>query len=292
MRARPTYTYHGLLDYLSRGRNTNDRPSDKDSLRIQRIGGEPVVRIHSTTIATFHENGTITLNCGGLEDSTTLARFHENGTIALNCGGWEDSVTMRQHVGDVTGASIFSIASHLKRRFVNSTRLYVAGMPNGVPYANDCVISRGSVIRHPEMEKQGVTDIRELSENVRVVRKERKEVVEYYAARRALAKKLRPILHFIDERVLAETPKPRTSLDWLEDILFNEIEAEDVMGVACALIDRGKPTGGYWGKSQYDATKNGDYLQRGIGSLVGPGSWAYFESAGLIDVESVRCMEA
>ena len=270
MRARPKYTYHGLLTYLAGGRNKNDRPSDKASLRIVRQGGEPCVRMHSTTIA----------------------RFHEDGAITINAGGWEDSNTTRANIGEVTGASIFSIASHLKRRFVESTRLYVAGMPNGVPYARDCVISRGSVIRHPEMEKQGVTDIRELSENVRVVRKERKEVVEYYAARRALAKKLRPILHFIDERVLAETSTPRTSLDWLEDILFNEIEAEDVMGVACALIDLGKPTGGYWGKSEYDATKNGDYLQRGISSLVGPGSWAYFENAGLIDVESVRCMEA
>lgn len=270
MRERPKYNYHGLLDYLSRGRNKNDRPSDKSSLRIVRQGGEPCVRMHSTTIA----------------------RFHEDGTITINAGGWEDSVTTRDNIGEVTGASIFSLASHLKRRFVETTRLYVAGMPNGVPYARDCVISRGSVIRHPEMEKQGVTDIFELSENVRVVRKDRKEVVEYYAARRALAKKLRPILNFIDERVLAETPTPRASLDWLEDVLFNEIEAEDMMGVACALVDLGKPTGGYWSKSEYDATKNGDYLQRGIGSLVGPGSWAYFESAGLIDVESVRCMEA
>lgn len=270
MRERPKYNYHDLLSYLSRGRNKNDRPTDKSSLRIVRQGGEPCVKLHSTTIA----------------------RFHEDGTLTLNCGGWEDSSTTRQHVGYVTGASIFTIAAHLKRRFVETTRLYVAGMPNGVPYARDCVISRGSVIRHPEMEKQGITDIRELSENVRVVRKERKEVVEYYAARRALAKKLRPILHFVDERVLAETPTPRTSLDWLEDILFNEIEAEDMMGVACALIDLGKPVGGYWGKSEYDAARNGDYVQKGIGSLVGPGSWAYFESAGLIDVESVRCMEA
>lgn len=270
MRERPKYNYHGLLDYLSRGRNKNDRPSDKSALRIVRQGGEPCVKMYSTTIA----------------------RFHEDGTITINAGGWEDSTTTRANIGEVTGASIFSLASHLKRRFVESTRLYVAGMPNGVPYARDCVISWGSVIRHPEMEKQGVTDIRELSENVRVVRKDRKEVVEYYAARRALVKKLRPILNFIDERVLAETPTPRTSLDWLEDILFNEIEAEDVMGVACALVDLGLPTGGYWSKSEYDATKNGDYLQRGIGSLVGPGSWAYFKNAGLIDVESVRCMEA
>lgn len=224
--------------------------------------------------------------------SVNIARFHENGTITINAGGWEDSITTRANIGEVTGASIFTIASHLKRRFVETTRLYVAGMPNGVPYARDCVISWGSVIRHPEMEKQGVTDIRELSENVRVVRKERKEVIDYYAARRALVKKLRPILHFIDARVLAETPTPRTSLDWLEGILFNEIEAEDMMGVACALINRGKPVGWYWGKSEYDAARNGDYVQKGIGSLVGPGSWAYFESAGLIDVESVRCMEA
>ena len=270
MRERPKYNYHGLLDYLSRGRNKNDRPSDKASLRIVRQGGEPCVKMHSTTIA----------------------RFHEDGTITINAGGWEDSKTTRANIGEVTGASIFSIAAHKRRATVNTTRIYVAGMPNGVPYADWCVISRGSAIHHPEMAKQGVTDIRELSEYVRVVRKERKEVVEYYAARRALAKKLRPILYFIDERVLAETPTPRTSLYWLEDILFNEIEAEDVMGVACALIDLGKPAGGYWAKSKYDATKNRDYLQRGIGSLAGPGSRAYFEHAGLIDVESVRCMEA
>ena len=270
MRERPKYNYHDLLSYLSRGRNKNDRPTDKSALRVVRQGGEPCVKLHSTTIA----------------------RFHEDGTITINAGGREDSDTTRANIGEVTGASIFSIASHLKRRFVESTRLYVAGMPNGVPYADWCVISRGSAIHHPEMAKQGVTDIRELSEYVRVVRKERKEVVEYYAARRALAKKLRPILYFIDERVLAETPTPRTSLYWLEDILFNEIEAEDMMGVACALIDLGKPTGGRWSKSEYDASKNGDYLQRGIGSLVGPGSWDYFENAGLIDFESVRCMEA
>ena len=270
MRERPKYNYHALLDYLSRGRNKNDRPTNKDSLRIVRQGGEPCVKMYSTTIA----------------------RFHEDGTITLNCGGWEDSITTRANVGDVTGVSIFTIASHLKRRFVKTTRLYVAGMPNGVPYAPDCVISRGSVIWHPEMEKQGVTDIRELSESVRRARKERKEVVDYYAARRALAKKLRPILNFIDERVIESTPKPRTSLDWLEGILFNEIEAEDMMGVACALIDIGKPVGGYWGKSKYDATKNSDYVQRGIGTIVGAGSWDYFTYAGLIEVESVRCMEA
>ena len=270
MRERPEYNYHGLLDYLSRGRNKNDRPTDTSCLRVIRAGGEPCVKMHSTTIA----------------------RFHENGTITVNAGGWKNSLTTRQRIGDVTGAKIFTIAQHLKRRFVNTTRLYVSGMPNGVPYANDCVISRGSVIQHPEMAKQGVTDIRELSEDVRVVRKERKEVVEYYAARRALAKMLRPVLNFIDEKVIAETPTPRTSLDWLQDILFDEIEAEDVMGVACALIDLGKPTGGYWAESSYDAANNASYLQKGIASIVGRGSWAYFEHAGLIDVESVRCMEA
>ena len=82
MRERPKYNYHDLLSYLSRGRNKNDRPSDKGALRIIRSGGEPCVRMYSTTIA----------------------RFHEDGTITINAGGWEDSNTTRANIGEVTGA--------------------------------------------------------------------------------------------------------------------------------------------------------------------------------------------
>ena len=81
MRERPRYNYSGLLSYLDRGRNKNDRPTDKHSLRIVRTHEGPAVQMYRTRIATFHENGTIT----------------------IDLGGYEDSVTTRANVGEVAG---------------------------------------------------------------------------------------------------------------------------------------------------------------------------------------------
>jgi hypothetical protein len=269
MRERPKYNYHGLLDYLSRGRNKNDRPGDKASLRIQRIGGEPVVRMYRANIATFHSNGSIT----------------------IDVGGWEDSMTTRANVGEVTGASIFTIAQHKKRAIEQSTRLYVSGMPSGVPYRNGCIVERGSAVWHPAMKEQNISDIRDLVEDMKVVNKEK--AAPYYKARKALLKRIRPVLHFIDERVLEGIRQPHHLKEWLEDILTNPPADDELMQVACHLVDLGKPSdSGHWSrKSGFDPEKAGEYAQRGIAKCVGASSWGYLEHIGALETVKVRCMD-
>ena len=269
MKQRPNYSYNGLLTYLAGGRNKNDRPTNKHSLRIIRTGGEPAVRMHRTTIAVFHENGTIT----------------------INAGGWEDSMCTRDKIGEVTGVSLFSVDSHLKRYFSQSTRLYALGLPRGVPYARDCIARSGGIIWHPDMKEQGIEDIRDLQEEVRRVDKDKPAVKEYYAARRSLLKRLRPILHFIDEGVIESTRTANAGYDWLEDVLFSEINEEDAMYVACTLVEKGKPETGYWQKSKFDTKDVPKYLQNGIGKIVGPSSWGFLSHLDLIDTVMMPCRE-
>ena len=270
MQQRPNYSYQGLLTYLQGGRNKNDRPTNKHSLRVIRAGGEPCVKLYSTTIA----------------------RFHEDGTITINAGGWEDSNPMRATIGEVTGASIFSIASHLKRRFVESTRLYVAGMPNGVPFVDGCIVKRGTCIWHPEMKVQGIDDIEAMTEDKRVINKAK--AAPYYAARRALLKRLRPMLHFIDQRVLEGTRQPYRLLDWLEDVLTNPPADDELMQVACHLVDLGAPSdnGQWWNKnSLFDPAKVPEYVQRGLTRCVGVSSWDYLDHIGAIETVQVPCRD-
>lgn len=269
MRERPKYNYHDLLSYLSRGRNKNDRPTDKSSLRIVRTNEGPAVRMYRTRIATFHENGTIT----------------------INVGGWADSVTTRQRVGEVTGASIFTIAQHKKRAIGQSTRLYVSGMPSGLPFTNGCIVESGSCIWHPDMEKQGVDDVRNMTEDKLVINKAK--AAPYYKARKALLKRIKPMLHFIDENVLADTSKPYRLLEWLEDVLFNPPGDDELMVVACQLVDLGKPNGkgNWWKKGGFDADKVGEYVQRGLTKCVGASSWEFLEHIGALDTVQVLCRE-
>mgnify|MGYP000894910586 CR=1 FL=1 len=114
MRQRPRYSYNGLLTYLEGGRNKNDRPSDKASLRIVRTHEGPAVQMYRTRIATFHSNGSIT----------------------IDVGGWEGSVAARDNVVETTGASIFTIAQHKKRAIQQSTRIYTHGVPSGLHAAS------------------------------------------------------------------------------------------------------------------------------------------------------------
>lgn len=269
MRARPRYSYDGLLTYLAGGRNKNDRPTDKRSLRIVRTHEGPAVQMYRTNIATFHDNGTIT----------------------IDCGGFEDRVTTRDNVVETTGASIFTIAQHKKRAIQQSTRIYTHGVPSGLPFANGCIVKSGSCIWHPAMKEQGVEDVRDLVEDKLVINKEKAE--PYYAARRALLKRIKPMLHFIDENVLAGTSKPYRLMDWFEDVLFNPPSDDDLMVVACQLVDLGKPgdSGQWWKKGGFDADKVGEYVQRGLTKCVGASSWGFLEHIDALDTVQVLCRE-
>lgn len=269
MRARPRYNYSGLLSYLDQGRNKNDRPTDKHSLRIVRTHEGPAVEMYRTRIATFHENGTIT----------------------IDLGGYEDSPATRDNISAVAGVSVFTIAQHKKRAISNSTRIYASGLPSGLPYVRGCIVERGSVIWHPHMKEQGVTDVRDLTEEKKVINKEK--AAPYYKARKALLKRIKPMLHFIDENVLADTSKPYRRMDWLEDVLFNPPGDDDLMVVACQLVDLGKPngSGNWWKKGGFDADKISDYVQRGLTKCVGASSWDFLDHIGALDTVPVRCMD-
>ena len=271
MRERPKYNYHDLLSYLSRGRNKNDRPTDKSALLVVRQGGEPCVKLYGTTIA----------------------RFHEDGTITINAGGWEDSNTTRANIGEVTGASIFSIAAHKRRATENTTRIYVGHrLRDGVPFVDGCIVKRGTCIWHPEMKVQGIDDIEAMTEDKRVINKAK--AAPYYAARRALLKRLRPMLHFIDQRVLEGTRQPYRLLDWLEDVLTNPPADDELMQVACHLVDLGAPSdnGQWWNKnSLFDPAKVPEYVQRGLTRCVGVSSWDYLDHIGAIETVQVPCRD-
>ena len=271
MRARPRYNYSGLLSYLDQGRNKNDRPTDKHSLRIVRTHEGPAVQMYRTRIATFHENGTIT----------------------IDLGGYEDSVTTRANVGEVAGVSVFTIAQHKKRAINNSTRIYASGLPSGLPYVRGCIVERGSVIWHPDMKEQGVDDVRKLTEEKLVINKEK--AAPYYKARKALLKRIKPMLHFIDAEVVSNAPHcaGHRLMDWLEDVLFNPPGDDDLMVVACQLVDLGKPnnSGNWWKKGGFDVDKVGDYVQRGLTKCVGASSWDFLGHIGALDTVPVRCMD-
>ncbi len=255
MRQRPHYSY--------------DRPTGKHSLRIVRSGGEPVVRMYSANIATFHSNGTIT----------------------IHLGGWEDNMTARANVGEVTGASIFTIAQHKKRAIEQSTRLYVSGMPSGVPYRNGCIVERGSAVWHPDMKEQNISDIRDLVEDMKVVNKEK--AASYYEARKALIKRIKPMLHFVDENVLEGIRQPYRLMEWLEDVLFNPPgDDDDLMVVACQLVKLGEPLRiGQWKEGDFDPERVGEYVQRGLTNCVGASSWDFLKHIGALDTVQVLCRE-
>ena len=269
MRQRPTYSYNGLLTYLEGGRNKDDLPTDKRSLRIVRSGGEPVVRMYSHNIGTFHANGSITIHLGGLEDD----------------------MTARANVGETTGASIFTIAQHKKRAIQQSTRIYTHGMPSGVPYRNGCIVERGSAVWQPAMKEQNISDIRDLVEDMKVVNKEK--AAPYYEARKALIKRIKPMLHFIDENVLEGIRQPYRLMEWLEDVLFNPPGDDDLMVVACQLVKIGEPRriGQRWKNCGFDAERVGEYVQRGLTKCAGPSSWDFLGHIGALDTVQVLCRE-
>ena len=266
MRERPKYDYHNLLAYLSRGRNKNDRPTDKASLRVINVGGEPAVKMHSTTIA----------------------RFHENGTITVSAGSWEDSSTTRANIGEVAGLSMFSIPSHMKRRVGTSCRAYVPGMTYGVPFENGCIVRRGCLVWTPAMKVQGIEDIRELQEPIRVTNKEKAE--PYYKARRELLKRARPMLHFISSEMASAASEPRSRrAEWFEDILFDPPSDEDLMDVLTVLVKLGMPNGGYWRQAEFNQEAVPQYVQRGMAECAGPSSWDILEAIGALDTVMTLC---
>ncbi len=269
MRARPKYTYHGLLTYLAGGRNKNDRPTDKSSLRIVRTSEGPAVQMYRTNICTFHADGTIT----------------------INVGGWEDSRTTRANVGATTGASIFTIDKHKKRAIQQSTRIYTHGVPSGLPFANGCIVKRGTCIWHPAMKEQNISDIRDLVEGMKVVSKEK--AAPYYEARKALIKRIKPMLHFIDENVLEGIRQPYRLMEWLEDVLFNPPGDDDLMVVACQLVKLGEPRriGQWWKECDFDPERVGEYVQRGLTECVGASSWDFLKHIGALDTVQVLCRE-
>lgn len=267
---RPNYSYEGLLRHLSGGRNKNDRPTNVHCLRVVRVGGEPAIKMYRTNIALFHKDGTIT----------------------LNVGSYEDSMCTRQRVGEVTGASITTIAQHKKRSTKQTTRIYAGGrFPNGLPYANGCVVRRGIVIEHPWTREQKVASLEELTEEILVPNKEKAKT--YYAARRALVKRMRPMYGFIDARALEGVRDPHHVLDWFEDVLFTPPTDEDIYHTLRQLVALGCP-------SLFDTWKAAptfgpddvaNYVQRGMTKCAGPSSWDILDHLKMIDTVRVRCCE-
>ena len=269
MREIPRYNYNGLLTYLAGGRNKDNRPTNKASLRVLRINGEPVVRMYGANIATFHSDGRITL--GG--------------------GGWEDSVTTRANIREVTGASIFTIESRKRRAIVQRTRVSSAGMLHGVPYKDGCVVERGNVVWHPDMAEQKISDIRDLVEDVKVVSRYKAE--PYYKARKELLARIRPLLYFIDERMLEGVRRPWNLTEWLEGVLTRPLADSELLQVAIQLIDLGAPDRSeYWRRKHvFNPDNVGEYARRGVAKCAGVSSWDYLTRIGALDTVKVRCME-
>jgi len=269
MSTRPRYNYEGLLRHLAGGRNQNERPTDKASLCVKRVwGGNPTVYMYHTPIAEFHPTGAIT----------------------VRAGGYDSFVTTRANIADVAGARLFS--PRPKPGVPRDTRIYVAGMPNGVPFKDGCIVVRGSCEWHPDMPAKGVTDIRNMTEEVEEVIPEVRK--KYHAALRAFRKQARPFLSFIDRATVENASISWGSrFDWFADILSAPVPDEDIVGVVHLLVSLGgyqswkwsNPTGGI-GR---DAALH--LFNAGIKAIAGPSSWSVLREMGGIRTVNKLCRE-
>lgn len=269
MSTRPRYNYEGLLRHLADGRNKDDRPTDKASLRVKRNWvGNPTVYMYHTPIAEFHPTGAITVRAGGYDARTTT----------------------RANIGDVVGVTLFYPRKNPGVH--HGTRIYVTGMPNGVPFKDGCIVVRGSCEWHPDMPAKGITDIRNMTEEVEEVIPEARK--KYHAALRAFREQTRPFLSFID-RATVETSTlhwgARSS--WFADFLLEPVPDEDIVGVVHALVSLGgyqswkwsNPTGGIW---RDDALH---LFNKGIEEVTGASSWGVLRAMGGIRTVTKLCRE-
>ena len=269
MSTRPRYNYEGLLQHLAWGRDKNDRPTDKASLRVKRQwGGNPTVHMYSTPIAEFHPNGAIT----------------------VRAGGYDTSVTTRANIGEVVGVTLFS--PRPKPGVPRDTRIYVAGMPNGVPFKDGCIVVRGSCEWHPDMPAKGITDIRNMTEEVEEVIPEVRK--KYHAALRAFRKQARPFLSFVDGATVENTSLHWGSrVGWFAGLLSEPVPDDDLVNVVHLLIAVGdylswklrNPTGGI-GR---DAALH--LFNAGIKAIAGPSSWSVLREMGGIRTVTKLCRE-
>lgn len=270
MRERVSYNYDALKSYIARGRSKHDRPLDKVSLRAHLYGDDVVVRMYRTD----------------------LARFKPDGTIVLNMGGWEASITTRANVGEITGVRVYTIAQHKKRRVIQSTRIYAGHQfPYGLPYTNGCIIKHGTCIWHPWMKEQGIDDIAQLTEKIKVVNMEKAK--PYYFARRALVNSFRHMYGFVDAKVVAEVNAPRNATWWFEDILTDLPAEEDTLATLLQLVRIGCPSlHETWKKApEFGIGDVAGYVQKGMAKCAGAGSWRILDAMGAIDTISVPCKE-
>ena len=270
MRKRVNYNYDALKSYIARGRSKHDRPLDIVSLRARLYGDDVVVQMHSTD----------------------LARFKPDGTTVLNMGGWEDSITTRANVGEITGVRVYTIAQHKKRSVKQGTRIYAGHQfPYGLPYANGCIIRHGTCIWHPSMKEQGIDDIAQLTEEIKVVNKEKAK--PYYFARRALVKSFRHMYGFVDAKVLEGVSTPRDATAWFEDILTDLPAEEDTFATLLQLVRIGCPALIYtWKKPpEFGIGDVAGYVQNGMAKCAGAGSWRILDEMGAIETVNVLCKE-
>ena len=267
----PRFNYDALRTYILGGRSKRDRPLKSACLRAHLYGDEPVVRMYSTDIA----------------------RFHSDGTITVSAGNWGTSSTTRNNIGEVTGLSLFSLSGTLKRQVAATTRAYAGyRFPHGLPFEDGIKVKHGTVVWHPEMERQGVSDIHLMREAVEVEDKEKSR--PYREARRALLRRLRPFKHFISDESLNQFVTPHRPTAWFEGVLDDTTD-DELYGVACQLCLLGMPAqrGYRWGRAQ--PTLNADtidqYIQRGIAACVGASSWLYLKVNDMTKTEMVLCTE-
>ena len=269
MSNRPRYNYEGLLQHLAGGRNKEARPTDKASLRVKRLwGGNPTVYMYRTPIAEFHPNGAIT----------------------VRAGGYDTSVTTRANISEVVGVTLFY--PRKKPGVPRDTRIYVTGMPNGVPFKDGCIVVRGSCEWHPDMPAKGVTDIRNMTEEVEEVIPEARK--KYHAALRAFRKQARPFLSFVDRATIENrAPKWGSRVGWFADLLSEPVPDEDVVGVVHTLVSLGdyiswkwrNPTGGM---GRDDALH---LFNKGIKEVTGASSWGVLRAMGGIRTVTKLCRE-
>lgn len=269
MSNRPRYNYEGLLQHLAGGRNKDDRPTDKAPLRVKREwGGNPRVYMYRTPIAEFHPNGAIT----------------------VRAGGYDTSVTTRANISEVVGVTLFS--PRQKPGVPRDTRIYVTGMPDGVPFKDGCIVVRGSCEWHPDMPAKGITDIRSMTEEVEDVIPEVRK--KYHAALRAFREQTRPFLSFIDRATVENTSLHWGSrVGWFAGLLSAPVPDEDIVGVVHAIVSLGgyqswkwsNPTGGM---GRDDALH---LFNKGIKDVTGASSWGVLRAMGGIRTATRLCRE-
>jgi hypothetical protein len=77
-------------EYLSKGRNKNDRPLENNTRLIRHNNGEIAVRLHNTDVVIYNQRGRIRLNSGGWRTVTTKDRINRYSPVNVysNRGVW------------------------------------------------------------------------------------------------------------------------------------------------------------------------------------------------------------